>query len=347
MPFILGLILLFDKRVNSLYGEEKLIYILGSWLMLRMPSLKSLHAFRCAAEAMSFKDAAERLHVTPTAISQQIKTLESELGLLLFKRKIREVELTPEGRQLLAFVSQGFKIIEDGVAILLDDPNPNRLVLSALPSFSSRFLIPRLGRFHEVEKDINLHLLPSMSQERFEGSDVELAIRFGTGDYPNLKSSLLLEDYVLPVCHTSLVNESKPIIDQLKEMPILFDDSPDMKRAWQLFQDKTGLICDFERSPFKVSDATMLIEALVGGQGFSLVRYSLVYDLLAKGHLISPMPVYMESLYKFYLVAPDHYFKRAKVRRFEVWLRQEVSEIEQCWAVFLERGMKSKLELIG
>ena len=315
--------------------------------MLRMPSLKSLHAFRCAAEAMSFKDAAERLYVTPTAISQQIKSLESDLGVLLFRRKVREVELTPEGRQLLASLSQGFKTIEDGVAKLLDDPNPNRLVLSALPSFSSRFLIPRLGHFYNVEQDINIHLLPSMIHESFEGSDVDLAIRFGEGDYPNLKSSLLLEDYVLPVCHTSLVNKSKPVIDQLKEMPILADSSPDMKRSWQLFHDETGLVCDHEHSQFQVSDATMLIEALVSGQGFSLVRYSLIYDLLAKGHLICPIPVYMKSLYRFYLVGPEPYFKRAKVRRFEAWLRQEVSEIKQCWAVFLKQGMGSNLKLIG
>lgn len=315
--------------------------------MSRTPSLKSLQAFRYAAEAMSFKKAAERLFVTPTAISQQIKTLEQDLGLVLFKRKVREVELTSEGQQLLGVVSKGFRTIEEGLEKLLDDPCPNRLVISALPSFASRFLIPRLSGFYEREPDINIHLLPTMNSERFEGSEVDLAIRFGDGQYPNLKSTLLLEDYVLPVCHASLINGLEPVTEQLEAMPVLADSSPDMSQQWLLFKAKTQLAFDEERSLFQVSDATMLIEALLAAQGLALVRYSLVYDLLEKGQLVCPLPVYMNSLYKFYLVAPEPYFRRPKVRRFDAWLREEVSEIEQSWSAFSKGNERAELRFLS
>ncbi len=300
----------------------------------RLPPLKSLRAFRHAAEALSFKLAAEQLHVTPTAISQQIKSLEGVLGLRLFQRKTREVVLTPEGEHLLAYVGKAFLLLEEGVERLVDDPNPKRLVVSSIPSFSARFLIPRLAKFQQQEKDLNMHLQPSLELARFEGSDLDVAVRFGSGNYPGLTSRHLMDDHIIPVCHPSLIRADRSVEEQMSKLPVLVDDSKDIDPLWRLFQEKTGINCRYDASRFRVSDAGMLLEAVIGAQGLSLLRYGLVYELIEQGVLCCPYPVHMSSAYQFFLVAPEYHFRRDKVRRFERWLRHELKTVESSWSAF-------------
>jgi LysR family glycine cleavage system transcriptional activator len=302
--------------------------------MIRLPPLKALLAFRHAAEALSFKLAAERLHVTQAAISQQIKTLEQHLGLSLFRRLTREVELTPEGQQLLPFVSQAFATLEQGVAGLGQDLQPNRLTLSVLPSFASRWLVPRLGAFQALYPDVTIHLTPNLALASFEATDLDLAVRFGRGKYPGLSARLLQHEYLLPVCHPSLIDSERSIAEQLVLLPLLADDAPDMEGVWSQFEQAMGLSLPLESTRLYVSDATMLVEALLSGQGFAMLRFSLAYELLQRGQLICPVPIYLKSDFDYYLVAPEAYFQRPKVRQFESWIRQEVEVIETSWQRF-------------
>ena len=304
--------------------------------MTKLPPLKSLQAFRFAAEAQSFKVAAQQLHVTPTAISQQIKTLEQSLGITLFKRLTREVVLTQEGRQLLPYISKAFAAMEDGISKLTYDPEPNRLTLTALPSFAGRWLVPRLGRFQQQVPEVNIHLSPSLGLSSFEGSDLDLAIRFGRGEYPGLTSRLLLEDHLLPVCHPSLIDKNRPIPEQLAELHLLEDVAVDIEMARRVFQDALGVEFRQESTKLRVSDSTMLVEAVLSGQGFALLRFSLAYELLERGHLICALPMHIKSVFDFYLVAPESNFKRPKVRKFENWLRKEIQSIETSWETFHE-----------
>lgn len=302
--------------------------------MQRLPPLKSLQAFRHAAEALSFKHAAEQLHVTPTAISQQIKSLEQALGVALFRRKTREVALTPEGQLLLPEISKAFLLLEEGVGRLADDPNPDRLVLSSVPSFSARFLMSRLARLQESDEHLIVHLQASLGLSSFAGSGLDVAVRFGKGQYEGLDARHLMDDYVIPVCHPSLIDKKHPVEAQLEKLPVLVDDFSDIEPLWKIFDSQTGLQCSHAAARFKVSDANVLLEAVLGAQGLSLVRFSLVYELICKGILCCPLPVYLDSPYQYYLVAPAAHFRRKKVRHFERWLRQELTEIEQAWLDF-------------
>ncbi len=313
--------------------------------MKRLPPLKSIQAFRYAAEALSFKAAAERLHVTPTAVSQQIKILEQNLGVALFKRKTREVELTPEARQLLPYISKAFALMEEGVSGVVEDPNPTRLTITVLPSFSSRFLIPRLGGFQEAQSDINVHLLSSLGLSKFENNDLDLAIRFGEGSYPGVVSKHVLDDYVLPICHPSLIDPDKPIKAQLEKLPVLRDDVNYIEPHWRTFQDQTGIKCQHDDSRLQFSDATMLVESVLASRGLALLRYSLAYDLIEQGSLICPIPVYMKSQFSYYLVAPELNFERYKVQKFERWLRQEVRDIAESWSKFYAQNLNNVLPL--
>lgn len=308
--------------------------------MDRLPNLKALQAFRFAGEAESFKAAAERLHVTQAAISQQIKTLEEQLGVSLFKRRPREVALTAEGRQLLASISQGFSIIEQGVIKLTGDPTPTQLNISTLPSFASRWLVPRLGSFQNSAPELTVNLTPALHLESFEGDHLDLAIRFGKGHYPGLQSVKLFDEYLIPACHPSLIDNSVSLKQQISKMSLLTDDSPDLADAWNQFKNMSGINFHDDASKLQVNDSTLLVEAVLAAQGLSLLRFSLIYELLDRGQLICPLPVWIKSDFDYYLVAPPSHFKRKKVQNFERWLDSEFAITKTRWTDFTDSFSK-------
>lgn len=301
---------------------------------MRLPPLRALQAFRHAGTNLSFKLAAEQLYVSPTAISQQIKQLEAVLGLKLFKRKTREVVLTAEGQQFLQYVNRAFQSLEEGVAQFGDDPNPSRLILSSFPSFSARFLIPRLTKFQLESGGINVHLQSSITLSNFETEELDAAVRLGRGNYQGLESRHLMDDFIVAVCHPALISGKEPVEQQLGCIPVLLDSSEDMRSLWERFQDASGVRCGYDASTLYVSDASILIEAILAGQGIALMRYSLVYEQLDKNLLCCPLPFYMESDYALYLVAPEWHFRRVKISSFEAWLRSELKLVEERWADF-------------
>lgn len=308
--------------------------------MNRLPPLKSLQAFRHAAELGSFKAAAEHLFVSQAAISQQIKVLENALGLQLFRRGIREIELTAEGRQLLPFISQGFTTLEQGIGQLTDDPNPHRLTLSTLPSFASRWLVPRLGQFQAQVPDMIIRMTPSLKLESFDDGELDLTIRYGKGDYPGLQTQLLLTDHLIPVCHPSLIDPAKAIRPQLDKLPLLIDDGLDVAQVWPEFEARTGIRAQHHNTRLAASDSNMLIDALLAGQGLSILRYSVIYELLDRQQLICPLPLALPSDYRYYLVAPAHHFKRPKVQQFSHWIAQEIQTIETRWQAFEQTHLR-------
>lgn len=305
--------------------------------MKRLPPLKSLQAFRYAAEALSFKQAADQLHVTQAAISQQIKTLEQFLGVTLFTRLTREVVLTDAGQQLLPYVQRAFESLEQGVERLGEDPRTGLLNLTVLPSFAGRWLVPRLGSFQQQNPELNLQLSPSLTVADFEGSELDLAIRFGQGNYPGLESRLLLKEYLLPVCHPSLIDHQRPAAEQLQALPLLSDVAPEMEHIRQEVFDQIGVDVDRAASRLLVSDATMLVEALLSAQGFGMLRFSLCYELLERGQLVCPMPMLLRCAYDYFLVAPERHFNRPKIQLFETWIRQQVEQVEQSFSRFCDQ----------
>jgi LysR family glycine cleavage system transcriptional activator len=299
----------------------------------RMP-LTALKFFRQAAESMSFKLAAEKLFVTQAAVSQQIKSLEKSLNVKLFERLSREVTLTKEGKKLLPYIVKGFESFEEGFASLGDDPNPDLLTITTLPSFASRWLMPKLINFQNRHQGISLRISPSLKVESFSESKIDLAIRYGKGIYPGYESKLLHHDYLLPVCHPKLIDPDKDMASQLVNIPLLTDEGVDIEKAWRPFMEKVGIPITTKPSKLHVGDSTMLIEPLLGRQGMSLLRYSLIYELLDRKQLICPLPFYFQSGYSYYLVAPESHFQYQKIKNFHQWLNEEMSDINQHWLAY-------------
>jgi len=297
-------------------------------MMERLPPLNALRCFLVAAECLSFKRAAERLSVTQAAVSKQIQVLESHLGRPLFIRGHREVHLSPEGKRLLPLVRQGFDALTEGVRAVTGDPQPDLLTISVLPSFASRWLVPRLGRFQDRYPEIRVRLETSSQLETFASGDVDVCIRFGPGGYAGLESRFLSGDRMLLACHPSLLEAGGLSRDRIKSLPFLEDDGPDVPYHWQQFMALLGVEGEALKRTMRISDSAMLVEALLAGQGLAVVRHSIVYELLHKGQLVQALPQVFKSTFDYYLVAPGDHFQRPKVRRFEQWLRAEMAAIE-------------------
>ncbi|MCC2608160.1 LysR substrate-binding domain-containing protein [Planctobacterium marinum] len=293
----------------------------------RLPALGALKYFKVAAETLSFKLAAEALFVSQAAISQHIKTLESQLGCKLFVRKNREVSLTAQGRLLLPYVQKGFSEFQKGIAQLEEDNHPNILKLSVLPSIATFWLIPRLHLFRGEFPDLQVKLIPDPNVVAFDDFNLDLAIRFGPGKYDNLSSRFLFPDRVLLVCHPHRVPDNVTP-DDLRHLPVITENYHDTDDAWDAFFQRYQLRKSDFKNHFEIRDATpALVGAVLAGQGIAMVKQSLVQDYLASKQLISLFGFSHLCDFACYLVAPDFHFNFPKVIAFESWLREQAKSL--------------------
>src|SRR4051794_36642926 len=179
--------------------------------MARLPPLNSLRAFEAAARHLSFAEAAAELHVTPAAISHQIKALEADLGVKLFRRFNRAVRLTDAGQACLPGLRDGFERIAEAVARARQGDSVGVLTVTASPAIAAKWLVPRLERFRERHPSIDLRIDASMRLVDFTREDVHVGLRYGGGKYPGLHTELLLRSEVFPVCAPALLKGKHPL----------------------------------------------------------------------------------------------------------------------------------------
>lgn len=287
---------------------------------MKLPPLKSLSFFLAAARNKSFKKAAEELHVTQAAVSQQIRLLEDNLKCQLFNRESKKTELNKEGQRLFPFIEQAFNQISQGISLLSTEPDPNTLKITSLHSFTSLTLLPKINDFQLMHPDIMFQFSPSNQIFDFKDDSIDLAIRRGRGVYPGLESRLLMKDEVLLVASNLLFKEAFPSIDEVLKTPLLLDISSDLKPAFEQFCDQYKLNSnDFEIS-LQTTDSVPVIEKAIAGQGLCFVSKSLVFDRVNDGTLINLFQFSVEGPMALYLVAPPRNFQWAKVQKFEAWL---------------------------
>jgi LysR family glycine cleavage system transcriptional activator len=293
----------------------------------KLPPLNSLRYFLVAAQNLSFKKAAEQLFVTQAAISQHIKTLETHLGVQLFIRGTRLVSLTEDGKRLIPHIQAGFDHFAKGVALLIEDANPDVLNVTVVESLSTRWLVPRLQFFQEQHPEIRVRLEPCNQLRDFSGTDIDLAIRFGEGNYTGLESRFLLKDKYVLVCHPRLIQANiKP--QDLYKLPLLEERGAITGEAWQCFLAKHMLEEQKFNKILEVDDSTVtIVDAALAGQGFAMLRYNLIYQQIQRQQLVSLFDFSHPSAYSYYLVAPNHHFSKPKVQLFEKWLSEALEDI--------------------
>ncbi|MFC5743051.1 LysR substrate-binding domain-containing protein [Dyella tabacisoli] len=289
-----------------------------------LPPLSALRAFEAAARHQSFRLAANELSVTPTAISHQVRQLESLLGVPLFERRVRKVLLTAQGRTLYPVLRDGFDAFAAVMAPLLQPKKRRTLTISATPAFVARRLVPKVADFHAQHGDLDLRLHASTTPVDFSTQQIDAAIRYGRGDYPGLQSEYLSSTQYAPLCsprlglHTTTQLPRHPLLHYLWQPSL--PDPPD----WPAWGRKAGLgTMDF-LGGVTFSDETHAMAAAIAGQGVALLNTSLVADELAQGTLVQPFGPTLDG-FAYYLVYPPATASDPAFHALRAWLRDALS----------------------
>jgi LysR family transcriptional regulator, glycine cleavage system transcriptional activator len=289
-----------------------------------LPPLGSLYAFEAAARRLSFKAAAEELHVTPGAISQQIKLLEDRLGVALFVRRARAIDLTEAGRVLLQPTQHAFRLLTDAWARAKETAGTPVLTVSLLPSFAALWFVPRLGTFRARYPEIDLRISATPKLADLAHDDVDVVIRYGLGNYPDLHVEHLISEDLFPVCSPRLLTGPVPLAkpEDLARHTLLHDE---MRQEWPLWLRAVGVEgVDASRGP-SFSLWEHALQAAVAGQGVALGRSTLVTQYLQTGHLVRPLAISSPSEWGYYFVCLPERVSEPKIEAVRSWLRDEVT----------------------
>ncbi len=293
-----------------------------------LPPLNALRAFEAAGRHLSFTKAADELHVTPGAISQQVKLLEDYLGVALFRRMNRALLLTEAGQACLPGLRDGFARLVEAVEGARRQDRYRPLTVSAAPSFAGKWLVPRLDRFRQAHPGIDVRVDASHRLVDFKREDVDVGVRYGLGKYPGLQVDRLLTEEVSPVCSPALLRGSHP----LRAPPDLhfhtllhvdwgahFESWPD----WSMWLATVGVReVDAARGP-RFTQTGLAIQAAIEGHGVALAGSVLVDQDLAAGRLVKPFAQSMPVAFAYYLVCPKATAKQARVAAFRRWMLAE------------------------
>ncbi len=294
----------------------------------RLPPLNALRAFEAAARHLSFEKAGDEIAVTASAVGQQIKSLEGWLGRPLFTRlPAKGVALTPLGQLYAVAVTDILNRLDEATAQALKSENSHVITVSAMPSLASNWLIPRLGAFREREPEIDVRVSVSMKLTDFAREDVDVAIRFGRGHYPGLRTELLMEEHFFAVCSTALLNDpAKPLREpeDLRHHTLIHEiaDVPDYV-DWDRWFSAIGVTgIDTSRGP-RYSHTYLCLQAAAAGQGVALATSALIGDHLTAGRLVRPFPHQVKGAYQYYIVCPEEIADRPAIAAFRAWLQDE------------------------
>ncbi|MCP1120803.1 LysR substrate-binding domain-containing protein [Robbsia andropogonis] len=309
----------------------------------RLPNLNSLRAFEAAARHLSFSRAADELFVTQGAISRQIKSLEDALGVSLFRRLTRTVDLTEHGREYLPVVREAFDRVEQATLRLVNRERHRILNVNVLPTFAMRWLIPRLPSFALAHPDIEIRMITSIRPINFWREDIDVAIRVGqipdspqtsngprpridiqmTEDWSNVRCYPLMPDVLIPVCSKSLLERLPPLqrAEQLLEIPQLpLLHMSTRIHAWPDWFRASGIEYAIPEQTPAHGHFFMVLEAALAGAGIALVPKALAAADIDAGRLAVPLDLAQESAGSYCFLCREHQADTDAVQAFRDWI---------------------------
>lgn len=301
--------------------------------MRLLPPLNALHTFEAAARHLSFQHAAEELDVTSTAVSHQIKVLEDYLEVSLFRRRPRPLALTEAGQFLYPVVRESLDKIAEAIAQLKQVPASKTLTVSVTTVFAAKWLVPRLAGFQRAHPEIDLRLQTSNDVVDLQRQTVDLAIRYGKGNYPGLAARKLMSDVFMPVCSPRLLAGEHPIkaLEDLEHHPLLHfewihfgTDAPN----WKNWFTVAGLNTIDPNRGLKFNEESLAIQAAIAGQGVALCSSIHVADDVALGFLVQPLDVSLDG-FNYTALYLENHPKEALILKFVDWLVEVAGDFYQ------------------
>jgi LysR family glycine cleavage system transcriptional activator len=285
----------------------------------RLPPLSALRPFEAAARLESFSRAADELHLTHGAISRQVRALEDHVGTPLFTRHGKRVSLTASGRAFAERVRVALNEIAIAAEAAGASRRANRLTVSVLPSFASRWLMPRLMRFMEAHPEIEVSVMATTALANFTTDEVDIGIRFGRGPYPPLVCEPFLEDEWFAVASPKVKTPKHP--RELLHMRLIRED----RDYWDEWFVAAGVRLDqpLAGGPY-FNDATYSIQAATRNEGIALARQSIIGEDLERGTLKRLFSFSVKTNERYWFVSPRELAELPKVRAFREWVKSEL-----------------------
>jgi LysR family glycine cleavage system transcriptional activator len=288
----------------------------------RLPPLSSLRPFEAAARLESFTRAAEELHITHGAVSHQVRALEEHLGAPLFARHGKRVALTAAGRAFAERVRAALDEIATAAEVVRPARSDNRLTVNVLPSFASRWLMPRLIRFMEAHPKIELNVTASVALADFAREDIDVAIRFGRGPWPPLVCEKFLEDEYFPVASPKMNRGKLPKTPKdLLDVRLMLED----RDYWQRWFEVAGVPLDRPLEGPLFNDSTYSLQAAARGEGVALARRSIIAEDLERGTLKRLFDIAVPCRESYWFVSPKDKAGTVGVKAFKAWVKQELA----------------------
>ncbi|WP_435988754.1 transcriptional regulator GcvA [Sulfitobacter sp. SH24] len=311
----------------------------------RFPSLNALRTFEAAARHLSFSMAAEELNVTQAAVSRQIKLLEDDFGTALFNRLTRAVELTDAGRRLFPQVSDAFYQLELASSQVWGNKGSGVLTVSVLPTFSVKWLMPRLLDFSELHPDIEVHLVNTIAPVNFERAEVDLAIRVGSTESQDSNLSQveidllmvrggealiyqeLLPDEMIAVASPDYLARHGPITNVYDLQHVDLIHMATRQNAWADYLFALGLKAPPTQDGPSYGHFFLSLQAAIEGRGVALVPEILGKADLRSGLLVQALPQKVQSAGAYYLIGRKSGWKQKKIRIFREWILDKAHRI--------------------
>jgi LysR family transcriptional regulator, glycine cleavage system transcriptional activator len=295
--------------------------------MARLP-LATLPAFQAAARRANLRAAAEALHLTHSAISQQIRVLETQLGFALFERRGRRIVLNAAGKALLASVDTALSQLDDGVlaAAAAARGAAQQLRVTVLPSFAQRWLLPRIGRWHERHPDIALEVDATQSVVDLQREGFHAGLRTGRGSWPGLESERLIDSPLIvvgtPAAARRLLGQGPAA---LAKEPLI-GDAP----MWENWFAAAGVKIKV-RPVAEFNDGGLMLQAAEHGLGITLAREMFAADPIAEGRLVrlSPVSVEIPDSRGYFLVYPPALHDWPPLAALRAWLHDELARAQR------------------
>jgi len=291
--------------------------------------LNALRAFEAAARLSSFSRAAEELHVSHSTISHHVKGLEKALGVDLFVRQNRSVVLTSAGEALLPVLRSSFDKISSTLEAIRQSGDRVVLKVTVTPSFANKWLVPHLRRFREAHPGIEVQLQSSLELADFNRDSLDLGVRTGWGEWPGLRSELLLPIHMTPLCSPSLLEGREGIasLDELRDFTLIHADvSPGIgiESEWREWLAAVGADTVDCSHGLSFHDPGLALQAAIDGLGIAMGYLELAAIDLSEGRLVRPFAAEVQHPWSYYIVIPEDNVGDLQTATFCDWLQAEV-----------------------
>ncbi len=298
-------------------------------LRVRLPPANCLVAFEAAARQLNFTRAARELNVTQAAVSHQIQVLEGHLGLKVFDRQPRGLALTAEGFRLQKAVTMGLEHIAATVEDITRVRNPKELTVSTSVTFANYWLMSRISKFRAKHPDVDLRMVASAPIRNLAAEGIDVAVRYGSGDWPRVNAVHLFDNEVFPVCSPGYLKKR----GKIRDLKALLDETlihliePDRNWVtWSSWFGAMGVAGKPTTRGLEFDNYLVLIQAVLDGQGIALGGGRLAENFLAQGLLVRPAEATLRTEGAFYVLTPTEVPLREPAKRFREWILSEASD---------------------